>query len=111
MLWQNFKMNPDLDEIVFENRNKDYGAYQLRKKYNRTVIAALMVGIIVVCTTVITPYLNAKALENRQKRADREVQIKMENLDHLTNRLLPRLPLRPRLRCNTATEIRSPGGC
>ena len=58
-----------MDDIVFEIRNKDYGAYQLRKKYDRTVIVALMSGIIVVSTAVLTPYLNAKALENRQKRA------------------------------------------
>ena len=76
-----FKWNPDLDDIVFEIRNKDYGAYQLRKRYDRTVIVALMIGIIVVSTAVLTPYLNAKALENKQKRAEREVQIKMENLD------------------------------
>ena len=29
---------PAFDDIVFENRNKEYGAYKLRKKYNRTVI-------------------------------------------------------------------------
>jgi periplasmic protein TonB len=92
---KSFNMNPDLDEIVFENRNKDYGAYQLRKKYDRTLIVALMVGIIVVCTAVITPYLNAKALENRQKRADREVEIKMENLDQPDEQVAPPPPPPP----------------
>jgi periplasmic protein TonB len=71
----------DFDDIVFEVRNKEYGAYKLRKKYNRTVLFALLIGIIIVGTAVITPYLNAKALENRQKRAERQVEIKMENLD------------------------------
>jgi periplasmic protein TonB len=89
------KLNPDLDDIVFEIRNKDYGAYQLRKKYNRTVIVAIMVGIMVISMAVITPYLNAKALENRQKRAEREVEIKLENLDAPDETVAPPPPPPP----------------
>ena len=29
---------PAFDDIVFEDRNKEYGAYKLRKKYSRTMI-------------------------------------------------------------------------
>jgi protein TonB len=72
---------PAFDDIVFVDRNKEYGAYKLRKKYNRTVLVSLVVGVIILATAIITPYLNAKALENRQKRAERLVEIKMENLD------------------------------
>ncbi|MEI6049195.1 MAG: energy transducer TonB [Bacteroidota bacterium] len=72
---------PAFDDIVFEDRNKEYGAYKLRTRYNRTVLVSLVVGIIILATAIITPYLNAKALENRQKRAERQVEIKMENLD------------------------------
>jgi protein TonB len=72
---------PAFDDIVFEDRNKEYGAYKLRKKYNRTVLISLGIGTIIIATAIITPYLNAKALENRTKRAERQVEIKMENLD------------------------------
>jgi protein TonB len=72
---------PAFDDIVFEVRNKEYGAYKLRKKYNRTVLIALAIGILVLATAVIAPYINAKAAENRSKRAERQVVIKMENLD------------------------------
>jgi protein TonB len=72
---------PAFDDIVFEDRNKEYGAYKLRKKYNRNVLIALAIGIVVLSTAIITPYLNAKALEGRTKRAERQVEIKMENLD------------------------------
>ncbi|MCX6255905.1 MAG: energy transducer TonB [Bacteroidia bacterium] len=75
------KRIPNFDDIVFEERNKEYGAYQLRKKYSLTVILSLLIGIIIIGTAIITPYLNAKALENRTKRAERQVEIKMENLD------------------------------
>jgi periplasmic protein TonB len=86
---------PTFDDIVFENRNKEYGAYTLRKKYNRNVIIALIIGILILGTAVITPYLNAKAAENRSKRAERQVEIKMENLDQPAEQIAPPPPPPP----------------
>ncbi len=86
---------PAFDDIVFEKRNKEYGAYAIRKKYSRTVIVAMLIGIIILGTAVITPYLNAKALENRTKRAERQVEIKMENLEQPTETVAPPPPPPP----------------
>lgn len=86
---------PAFDDIVFEARNKEYGAYKLRKKYSRTVIFAMLIGILIIGTAIITPYLNAKALEDRQKRAERQVEIKMENLDQPTEQVAPPPPPPP----------------
>jgi protein TonB len=86
---------PAFDDIVFEARNKEYGAYKLRKKYNRTVIIALLIGILIIATTIITPYLNAKASENRSKRAERQVVVKMENLDQPNQQVAPPPPPPP----------------
>lgn len=86
---------PAFDEIVFEDRNKEYGAYKLRKRYSRTVIISMFIGIIILGTAVITPYLNAKALVNREKRAERQVEIKMENLDQPTEHVAPPPPPPP----------------
>jgi protein TonB len=86
---------PAFDDIVFEDRNKEYGAYKLRKKYNRTVLTALGIGVVILSTAVITPYLNAKASENRSKRADRQVEIKMENLNTPTEAAPPPPPPPP----------------
>ena len=86
---------PAFDDIVFETRNKEYGAYKLRRKYNRTVIWSMLVGIVIIATAVITPYLNAKALENRKKRAERQVEIKMENLDQPNEQVAPPPPPPP----------------
>ncbi|MDB5243392.1 MAG: TonB family protein, partial [Spirosoma sp.] len=33
-----------LDDIVFANRNQEYGAYSLRKGYPKTVTRALIIG-------------------------------------------------------------------
>jgi protein TonB len=86
---------PAFDDIVFEARNKEYGAYKLRKRYNRTVMVAMLIGIIIIGTVIITPYINAKAAENRGKRAERQVVVKMENLDTPTEQVAPPPPPPP----------------
>jgi protein TonB len=89
------KNAPALDDIVFEYRNKEYGAYTLRKKYNRTVIIALLIGTFIISTAIIIPYLNTKAAESRAKKAERQVEIKMENLDQPDNLVVPPPPPPP----------------
>jgi protein TonB len=86
---------PAFDDIVFEDRNKEYGAYRLRKKYSRNVIIAIVIGVVIMCTAIITPYLNAKAAEKREQRAERQVEIKMENLDQPTEVVAPPPPPPP----------------
>ena len=86
---------PAFDDIVFEIRNKEYGAYRLRKKYSRNVLIATLIGVIIIATAIITPYLNAKALESRTKRTERQVEIKMENLDQPTDVVAPPPPPPP----------------
>lgn len=36
-------LSADILDIVFENRNKAYGAYELRKTYNRRIVRALVI--------------------------------------------------------------------
>jgi periplasmic protein TonB len=86
---------PAFDDIVFEERNKEYGAYKLRKKYNKTVIVALLIGIIILATAIITPYLNAKAADLSKRRAERQVEIKLENLDQPAEQVAPPPPPPP----------------
>jgi len=86
---------PAFDDIVFEKRNKEYGAYLMRKKYKGTVIVAMLIGIIIVGTAVITPYLNAKALESKTKREERVVEISLENLDQPAETVAPPPPPPP----------------
>jgi len=86
---------PAFDDIVFEIRNKEYGAYRLRKKYSRNMLIATLIGVIIIATAIITPFLNAKALESKTKRAERQVEIKMENLDQPTDVVAPPPPPPP----------------
>jgi periplasmic protein TonB len=72
---------PDFDDIVFEIRNKEYGGYVLRRRYNRNLNISLLTGTLIMAAAVIFPYLNARTLESRMKRTERQVEIKMQNLD------------------------------
>ncbi len=86
---------PDFIDIVFEGRNKEYGAYLLRTRYNNTLILALCMGIVITGTAVIMPYINAKAHEMRAKREELQVAIKMENLDQPAEMVAPPPPPPP----------------
>jgi protein TonB len=72
---------PSFDEIVFESRNKEYGAYRIRKKYNRALLIGFIIGIVVLATAIITPYFRAEAQQKIGKKKEREVVAVMENLD------------------------------
>jgi protein TonB len=91
----NLKKIPEFDDIVFRIRNKEYGAYVLRRNYNKTVIVSLLISILILGTIIITPYLNLKASENRGKHSERQVEIKLENLDQPAQQVEPPPPPPP----------------
>ncbi len=58
---------PVRNDIVFEDRNKKYGAYQLRRNHNRTVALALLITgssfLLIVSIPAIIDWLNNKMEE------------------------------------------------
>jgi len=87
---------PTFDEIVFEFRNKDYGSYFLRRRYNKYMTISLLIGIAFVCTALIVPYLEAKKeFERGEAREEREVIVEMENLDMPSEDFAPPPPPPP----------------
>ena len=55
-----YNSNPTLDEIVFENRNKAYGAFDLRTKYRSVLTKAFILGTILFLVAVIAPFVVMK---------------------------------------------------
>ena len=50
----------DMLDIIFASRNKDYGAYQLRRAYPRYVTRALILGLLLIAVLFLLPtFLNA----------------------------------------------------
>jgi len=89
------KIIPSFDDIVFEHRNKEYGAYSIRKKYNRTVLWAMLVGVIILGSVIITPYVMASVSERRQQREEKAVTAEMEKLDTPLEEIAPPPPPPP----------------
>ena len=76
---QNKQFTPTFDDLVFENRNKEYGAYQIRKKYNRVVIMSTIIGCVALGLAVIIPYINASRNASHKQRDAKEVIAEMAN--------------------------------
>lgn len=65
-----YDKNLTLDEIVFEHRNKEYGAYDLRKRYPRILTKALIIGTLIFLALVSTPLVisSIKAMNAKEKQ-------------------------------------------
>lgn len=48
-----------MDELVFKNRNKLYGAYLLRRKYQKNLVLSLLSGLFVILSVVSYPLIAA----------------------------------------------------
>src|SRR6187200_2213610 len=50
-------LRSDVLDIIFENRNKQYGAYTLRREYNRRLITALIIMLMAVLILSLTSFI------------------------------------------------------
>ncbi|WP_205508844.1 energy transducer TonB [Longitalea arenae] len=57
-------LSADVLDIIFEGRNKDYGAYELRKTYNRRLITSLLI-VGALCLLMFIGYLVSSLLETK----------------------------------------------
>jgi periplasmic protein TonB len=62
-------------DIVFEGRNKVYGAYELRKSNRKTAIRALIIGAIVFSLAVSAPLIASLLPKSEEKDIDRDIKI------------------------------------
>lgn len=56
-----------LDDIVFENRNKAYGAYELRTKYSQNLNRALWIGVSFFGLMLLTNFIFAREKEKTEQ--------------------------------------------
>ncbi len=59
-------LSADVLDIVFDGRNKEYGAYQLRKSYNKRLSIAL-ISTASVCILLFAGYILANSLNKERK--------------------------------------------
>ncbi|MCU7618303.1 energy transducer TonB [Chryseobacterium sp. PBS4-4] len=75
-----YSQNLSLDEIVFENRNKSYGAYDIRTQYPRLLTKSFIIGTSLFLVAALSPFIYL-TIQNMNK-AD-EVQVKADLVDIL----------------------------
>jgi len=72
----------NLDEIVFENRNQEYGAYDIRKKYRAALFKGLALAVLIILASVLTPFLMARINKSIDIRMDATITVeRYDNLD------------------------------
>jgi len=61
--------NTTLEDLIFEGRNKEYGAYFLRQIYGKTARTSALIGVAVVTLGLVGPmlYSKYKPLEEKKK--------------------------------------------
>ncbi|MGZ5196739.1 MAG: energy transducer TonB, partial [Kaistella sp.] len=64
-----YNSSPTLDEMVFENRNKAYGAYDLRTSYRSILTKSFIFGTILFLVAAITPFVIMKIKQMNAKEA------------------------------------------
>ena len=67
------------NNLVFADRNKEYGAYELRQDYNRRLGLAMLSAVIFFALVVGTPFVVSK-IGPKEKEADK-VQVVDVNLE------------------------------
>lgn len=69
-----------LQEMVFKNRNKDYGAYMLRKKYKKYMIVSLTIAVLVMIGVVAYPIITAVVTKGRILKQELSVGAEMMDI-------------------------------
>jgi periplasmic protein TonB len=70
-----------MDEIVFEHRNKLYGAYYLRRLYNKHVTRALLISIAILLVGLAYPLVSSFYALRRAKYIEKSVSAEMMKMD------------------------------
>lgn len=80
-MFYNLREKLDFDDLLFEKRNKDYGAYQLRRKYNAVMVAGLLLGGLLVSTAVVVPFLFRPSADRILSGRSGYFQVTMEKFE------------------------------
>lgn len=72
-------LSSDLLDLVFEGRNKEYGAYELRKKYNSRLTTAMVITVSSALLIVLTSFL-LNEFKDRNKGTVEVQEVKLEEI-------------------------------
>ena len=70
----------DFEELVFEDRNKEYGAYDLRRSYKWFLTKAFILGTAIFIAAIILPFIYVTSTEGEKVK---ETQVDIDLLQHI----------------------------
>ena len=70
----------DFEELVFEDRNKEYGAYDLRRSYKWYLTKAFILGTAIFVAAIISPFIYVTSTEGEKVK---ETQVDIDLLQHV----------------------------
>jgi len=82
-------------DIVFEGRNKIYGAYELRKSNTKTTVRALIIGSVVFSLAVAAPLIISLLPDNDVDEKDNDIRLTTVKLPPKKEVVKPNLPPPP----------------
>jgi len=83
------------NELVFENKNKSYGAYQIRKGYGKTILISGVVGILSIFVILAVPAFLASANDGNKEKILSNEQITIDPIKDMKEELPPPPPPPP----------------
>lgn len=87
-------LSADVLDLIFENRNKDYGAYELRKTYNRRITKALIITASIAFLALIGSIL-ASSLDNSKAKKVKMQEINLADIKQEEKKIIPPPPPPP----------------
>ena len=89
-------LSADILDLIFENRNKDYGAYELRKTYNRRIARALIITASVALLALIGSVL-ASTLTGSKDKKIKQQEITLQDIKQEEKKVIPPPPPPPKV--------------
>ncbi|MBF4493850.1 energy transducer TonB [Flavobacterium sp. MR2016-29] len=82
-------------DIVFEGRNKIYGAYELRKANTKTTVKALIIGSVIFAVAVAAPLIASFLPDSGEDDANKDIKIATVKLPPKKEEVKPNEPPPP----------------
>ncbi|MCV2487481.1 energy transducer TonB [Flavobacterium sp. SH_e] len=82
-------------DIVFEGRNKIYGAYELRKSNGKTTVKALVIGSLIFSAAIAAPLVASLLPDSKEEEEIKEVKMAAVKLPPKKEEVKPNMPPPP----------------
>lgn len=79
-MYDNLRKWLDIDDLLFQSRNKAYGAYQLRKKYNSVMVTGILIATAMITIAVVLPFILTPHDQHVYQGIRGYTQLNMEDL-------------------------------